>query len=180
MQRSHKIRLVPNNKAQTYFAQACGCARLAKTHYRLRCIRQDYLHKMTTAIAANYSDVCMEDLCVKGMVCNRRLAKSLSDASFGEIRRQLAYKAERLHFVDRFFPSTKLCMACGQLHDMPLHKRVFECDCGVGPIDRDLHAAQNVLRQGLPDCKPVEMGALAGSSTVSETTVCEAGNTLNG
>ena len=154
--------------------------RLAKTHYRLRCIRQDYLHKMTTAIAANYSDVCMEDLCVKGMVCNRRLAKSLSDASFGEIRRQLTYKAERLHFVDRFFPSTKLCMACGQLHDMPLHKRVFECDCGVGPIDRDLHAAQNVLRQGLPDYKPVEMEALAGSSTVSETTVCEAGNTLNG
>lgn len=154
--------------------------RLSTAHYKLRCVRLDYLHKMTTTIAASYSDVCMEDLCAKGMVRNRRLAKSLSDASFGEIRRQLGYKVRRIHFVDRFFPSTKLCMSCGQLHDMPLGKRVFECDCGVGPIDRDLHAAQNILRQGLPDYKPVEMVALANSSIVSETTICEAGNTLKG
>jgi len=150
-------------------------ALLSKAHYRLRCVRQDYLHKMTTAIAANYSDVCMEDLCTKGMVRNKRLAKSLYDASFGEIRRQLEYKVQRLHFVDRFFPSTKLCMACGQLHDMPLSKRTFECDCGVGPINRDLHAAQNILRQGLPDYKPVEMKALAAGNG-GETVVREAGN----
>lgn len=154
--------------------------RLAKAHYRLRCVRQDYLHKMTTMIASTYSDVCMEDLCTKGMVRNRHLAKSLSDASFGEIRRQLAYKAQHLHFVDRFFPSTKLCMDCGQLHDMPLSKRIFECDCGVGQIDRDLHAAQNILRQGLPDYKPVEMEALTDRSLISETTVYEAGNTHKG
>ena len=155
-------------------------ARLSVAHYKLRCVRLDYLHKMTTTIALAYSDVCMEDLYTKGMVQNRRLAKSLSDASFGEIRRQLVYKAERVHFVDRFFPSTKLCMSCGQLHDMPLNKRIFKCDCGVGPIDRDLHAAQNILRQGLPDYKPVEMEALANGSIVSETTVREAGNTLKG
>lgn len=154
--------------------------RLAKAHYKLRCVRQDNLHKMTTHIARTYTDVCMEDLCVKGMVRNGRLSKSLSDAAFGEIRRQLAYKARRLHFVDRFFPSTKLCMDCGQLHGMPLSKRTFECDCGVGPIDRDLHAAQNILRQGLPDFKPVEMVALADSSIVSETAVREAGNTHKG
>ena len=153
---------------------------LSRAHYKLRCLRQDHLHKMTTFIANKYTDVCLEDLNIRGMVRNRCLAKSLSDAACGEIRRQLGYKVRRVHFVGRFFPSTRLCMRCGQLHDMPLSKRVFECACGVGPVDRDLHAAQNILRQGLPDVKPVEMEALANSCSVSETTICEAGNTLKG
>ena len=104
---------------------------------------------LTTWITQNYSDICMEDLNAKGMVKNRRLSKAVSDASFGEIRRQLEYKAIRLHFVDRYFPSSKLCRQCGQLHDMPLRKRVFSCDCGVPNMDRDHHAAENILQQGL-------------------------------
>lgn len=125
--------------------------KLSNLHYKIKCVRQDSHHKMTTFITQNYSDICMEDLNSKGMLKNRRLSKALSDVSFGEIRRQLGYKSIRLHFVDRFFPSTKLCMNCGQLHTMPLSKRIFECDCGIDPIDRDLHAAQNILRQGLPE-----------------------------
>lgn len=125
--------------------------KLSKLHYKIKCSRQDHLHKMTTWISQNYSDVCLEDLNVRGMVKNRRLAKSVSDAGFYEIRKQLEYKSIRTHFVDRFFPSTKLCINCGQLHDMPLHKRVFKCDCGTPDIDRDLHASQNILRQGLPE-----------------------------
>jgi putative transposase len=125
--------------------------KLSRLHYKISCTRQDAIHKMTSEISKNYSDVCMEDLNSKGMIKNRRLSKAVSDASFGEIRRQLSYKAIRIHFVDRYFPSTKLCMNCGQLHNMSLNKRVFECGCGVGPIDRDLHAAQNILRQGLPE-----------------------------
>ncbi len=141
--------------------------KLSKLHYKIRCIRQDYIHKMTSWIANNYSDVCIEDLNASGMMKNRHLSKSIADVSFHEIRRQLEYKAIRVHIVDRFFPSTKLCMNCGQLHDMPLHKRTFTCDCGVGPIDRDLHAAQNILRQGLSEgfankrIKPVDLEALA-------------------
>lgn len=135
-------------------------ARLANLHYRISCQRGDHIHKITSAITKEFTDVVLEDLNVNGMVKNRRLAKVVSDASFREIRRQLEYKAERSHLVDRFFPSTKLCMDCGTLHEMPLSKRIFECDCGVGPLDRDLHAAQNILRQGLPDYKPVEREAL--------------------
>jgi putative transposase len=124
--------------------------KVAKLHYKIKCVRQDYLHKVTTWISQNYSDVYLENLNVSGMMKNRRLSKAVSDVSFYETRRQLEYKSLRVHFVDRFFPSTKLCMSCGQLNDMPLHKRVFKCDCGVPDIDRDLHAAQNILRQGLP------------------------------
>lgn len=126
--------------------------KLSKLHYRIKCVRQDVIHKMTSYLADNYSDIVMEDLNTEGMLRNRKLSKALADVGFGEVRRQLEYKAIRIYFVDRFFPSTKLCMSCGQLHDMPLSKRIFKCDCGVGPVDRDLHAAQNILRQGLPEC----------------------------
>ena len=136
-------------------------ARLANLHYKISCRRSDHIHKITSTITKKFTDVVLEDLNVKGMAKNRRLAKSVSDASFGEVRRQLEYKSERIHFVDRFFPSTKLCMACGTLYDMPLSQRVFECDCGVGPMDRDIHAAQNILRQGLPG---IETACGEGSS----------------
>lgn len=125
-------------------------SKLSLAHYKLSCERADFIHKLTSVVTKTYSDVCLEDLNVAGMLKNRKLAKAVSDASFREIRRQLEYKAERLHVIDRFFPSTKLCMSCGTLHEMPLSQRVFKCDCGVGPLDRDLHAAQNILRQGLP------------------------------
>ena len=150
---------------------------LSKLHYKIGCVRKDYIHKMTSAIANKYTDVCLEDLNVFGMVKNRRLSKVISDAAFYEIRRQLEYKADKVHLVNRYFPSSKLCMQCGQKHDMPLNQRIFKCDCGYGPIDRDLNASQNILRQGLPDIKPVEMEALVDSGVVNETAVCEAGNT---
>lgn len=138
--------------------------KLSKLHQKIANVRADHIHKMTSSISSKYDCVCLEDLSTAGMVKNRRLAKSISDVSFGEITRQLEYKSKLVLKVGRFFPSTKLCRNCGQLHDMPLSKRVFECECGVGPIDRDLHAAQNILvegiRQGLPDFKPVEMSVL--------------------
>lgn len=123
--------------------------KLAKLHYKIACGRKDTTHKLTSYLSRNYSDVCIEDLNVAGMVKNHRLAKAISDCSFSEIRRQLEYKAIRMHTVGRFFPSTKLCMNCGQLHDMPLSKRAFICDCGVGPEDRDLHAAKNIEVEGM-------------------------------
>ena len=133
--------------------------KLKKWHYRIRCVRQDVIHKMTRFIADNYSAAYLEDLNVSGMMKNKKLSKHIADASFYEIRRQLEYKLLATSAVDRFFPSTKLCMECGKLHEMPLSKRIFEC-CS-GPIDRDLHAAQNILRQGLADVKCVETTALA-------------------
>lgn len=133
--------------------------KLSKLHLRIHNTRSDATHKLTAFIANNYSDVCVEDLNAAGMVINKRLAKAVADASFGEIIRQLNYKCIRVHKVSRWFPSTRLCGRCGQIHDMPLGKRTMKCDCGV-EIDRDLNAAINILRQGLPDYKPVELEAL--------------------
>lgn len=140
-------------------------AKLALSHYHLGCVRTDSIHKMTTLITKKYYDVCLEDLNVKGMIKNSKLAKAVGDASFSEIRRQIEYKADRVHLVSMWFPSTRLCSSCGQLHKMPLSKRIFECDCGLSPVDRDLNAARNILlegiRRGSADFKPVEKEALA-------------------
>ena len=139
--------------------------KLGQLHHKISCVRADDIHKMTSTVSKNYSGVCIEDLSSKNMMKNKNLAKSLADASFGEIKRQLLYKVDKVIQVSRWFPPIKLCSNCGQLNEMPLSKRTFECDYGFGPIDRDWNAAKNILlegiRQGLPDFKPVEMEALA-------------------
>ena len=153
--------------------------KVARLHYKITCMRSDVIHKVTTEIVLNNDFIAMEDLNVKGMVKNHKLAKAVSDASMSEFRRQIVYKSamydSKVHFIDRFFPSTKLCMNCGQIHDMPLSKRVFTCDCGIEPEDRDVHAAKNIVGQALAELTPVEMEALADRSFISETTVVEAG-----
>jgi putative transposase len=81
-------------------------------------------------------------------VKNHRPARSILDMGWFELFRQLEYKAlasgSLVIKADRFFPNMKLCMNCGQLHDMPLNKRTFKCDCGCEEMDRDLHSAQNL------------------------------------
>lgn len=137
-------------------------AKLARLHLRIADVRKDALHKLTTRLAAEYSTVAIEDLNVAGMVKNRSLARSVSDAGFGEFRRQLTYKCAmtgaRLVVVDRWFPSSKTCCECGVIHEMPLSKRTVDCVCG-NRKDRDHNAAINILRQAL-SVKPVESGAL--------------------
>lgn len=127
--------------------------KLAVLHNRIKNQRLDYTHKMTTQIARRYRIIGIENLNVSGMVRNHKLALSISDASFGEIRRQLEYKAEWyggvVVSVDRFFPSSKLCYRCGQIKsDLVLADRVFVCDCGHVE-DRDLNAARNIETKAL-------------------------------
>lgn len=96
----------------------------------------------------------IEDLTVRSMVKNHRLARAISDAAWSEFRNMLEYKAawygREVITVDRFFPSTKLCSRCGTLAgDMPLHVRTWTCEgCGV-THDRDGNAANNLLAAGL-------------------------------
>jgi putative transposase len=122
-------------------------AKLAKAHHRIACVRHDSIHKFTTELVLNNSLIGVEDLNVKGMMGNSRLARSLADVSFGEIRRQLTYKAgwygSELVIYPRFKPSSKMCCVCGAIHDMPLAKRVMSCPCG-NKIDRDWNAAINI------------------------------------
>ena len=128
-------------------------AKVARIHAHVANCRSDAIHKATTMIARMYSTVCIEDLNVAGMVKNRRLARSVSDASLGEFRRQLEYKTTRtgavLRVIDRWYPSSKTCSACGAVKaKLSLSERVYRCDaCGLS-IDRDLNAAVNILVAG--------------------------------
>ncbi len=120
-----------------------------KVHHRVANQRADALHKLTTKIRAEYGTVVVEDLNVAGMLKNRRLARKIADAGFGEIRRQLTYKGRRnaTHTIvaNRWYPSSKTCSNCGAVKaKLPLHVRVFDCDACPLVMDRDENAAHNL------------------------------------
>ncbi|MFE6153514.1 IS607 family element RNA-guided endonuclease TnpB [Streptomyces sp. NPDC057889] len=121
-----------------------------RVHHRVANLRADALHKLTTSIAAEYGTVVVEDLNVAGMLRNRRLARRIADAGFGEIRHQLEYKtrqrhASRLVVADRWYPSSKTCSECGAVKaKLPLHVRTYECDACDLVLDRDDNAALNL------------------------------------
>ncbi|MFD4596391.1 RNA-guided endonuclease InsQ/TnpB family protein [Streptomyces sp. NPDC058464] len=128
--------------------------KVAKIHARIADRRRDMLHKITTRLVRENQTLVIEDLTVRNMVRNHMLARAISDASWSEFRSMLEYKAawygREVIAVDRFFPSSRLCSACGTLKDkMPLNVRTWTCDgCGT-THDRDVNAANNLLAAGL-------------------------------
>jgi putative transposase len=138
-------------KSKNWFKQGIRVARLYR---KLRNKRTDFIHKTTTQLAKTKSVIVMEDLNVKGMVKNHCLAKSISNAAFGEIKRQLEYKTiwygSELIMVSRWFPSSKMCSACGFIKkDLSLSERTWICpDCHT-EHERDFNAATNILVEGL-------------------------------
>jgi IS605 OrfB family transposase len=125
--------------------------RLARAHARVAHIRRDTLHKFTTELTTSYGTIAVEHLQVAGMLRNRRLARRIADAGWGELRRQLDYKTtwygSVLVAADRWYPSSKTCSACGAVKaKLLLSARVFHCEvCGLR-VDRDLNAARNLAR----------------------------------
>ncbi len=123
--------------------------RLSRLHRQVADQRRDAIHKLTSRLAEGYGTVVVEDLHVAGMLRNRRLARRISDAAFGEIRRQLEYKTAwnggALIVADRWLPSSKTCSACGVVKtNLRLSERTFTCEhCGA-VLDRDLNAACNL------------------------------------
>jgi putative transposase len=128
--------------------------KLAKQHAHVANIRKDASHNLTTNLCKNHALVGIEDLHIAGMLKNHKLAQAVADTGMGEIRRQLEYKASRsgvhLVVIDRWFPSSKMCSACGWIdEDQDLSDRVFICqECGL-VIDRDLNAATNILHEAI-------------------------------
>lgn len=123
--------------------------KIARLHRQIANIRKDTLHKLTSYLAKNHSQIGIEDLNVSGMMANHKLAKAIADMGFYEFRRQLEYKCElydsKLVVVDRWFPSSKTCSNCGTKKEaLPLSERVFNCNCCGLEIDRDLNASINL------------------------------------
>ena len=137
--------------------------KIAKLHYRISCIRSDFIHKLTTNLAKNHSKIVIENLNISGLMKNGKLSKAIADSGFYEFRRQLTYKTElygsKLIIADRFFPSSKLCPSCGhKKNKLPLSVRVYQCDnhdCDW-VADRDYSASLNLLGLAEPDFTPVE------------------------
>lgn len=123
--------------------------KLAKLHARIANIRADAMHKFTSDLTRRFHTISIEDLNVRGMMANRRLARSIADMSFYELRRQLDYKAEArgglVVAADRWFASSKTCSACGHRREhLALSVRRWECsECGAQHC-RDVNAAINL------------------------------------
>jgi putative transposase len=127
--------------------------KVARLHAKISDARRDTLQKFTTKIIRENQAIFVEGLNVAGMVQNHNLAKHIVDAAFGEIFRELEYKAKwygRTYFpLDRFFPSSKLCSSCGHLLDeLPLSIREWNCPACSAHHDRDINAAINIKRAG--------------------------------
>ncbi len=160
--------------------------KVAKLHADISNIRKDTLHKLTTFLTDNFQYIAIEDLNIKGMMANNKLARTISDLGLYEFRRQLEYKCKlkgnSLTIADRFYPSSKTCSCCGNIkEDLKLKDRIYKCvACGL-IIDRDLNASINLnrLNENVPPVRreftPVEMVALLNSQGL-KTSIAEAGS----
>lgn len=128
--------------------------KLAKLHEKIKNQRKDFQHKISRLIVNENQVIISEDLNVKGMLNNHKLAKSIQDASFSSFCNMIAYKANEQHRqyikIDTFYPSSKLCHCCGfKYSGLKLDERFWKCpDCGTY-LDRDENAAINILNEGL-------------------------------
>ena len=129
-------------------------SKLATIHEKVTNIRKDYLHKVSTEIIKNHDVICIEDLAVKNMMKNHKLAQAFSDVSLGTFYTMLGYKAnwndKTVVKIDRFFPSSKTCNVCNYINqDLTLKDREWTCiGCGT-KHDRDFNASINIKKQGI-------------------------------
>jgi putative transposase len=138
--------------------------KVARLHARISDTRRDRLQKFTTKIISENQAIFVEGLNVAGMVKNHSLARHIADAAFGEIFRELEYKAAwygRTYLeLDRFFPSSKLCSSCGHLlEELPLSVREWDCPACGAHHDRDINAAINIKLVGKYLLKTTRSGA---------------------
>ena len=143
--------------------------KLAKLHLKLDNRKNDYLHKVSNKIIEENQLIVVEDLDIQGMMKTKSIARGLQDVNLGAFKTMLGYKADwndrTLIQVDRWFPSSKLCSACGSKHDsLTLADRTWTCAVCKTTHDRDLNAAKNILAEGL------KVGLSSPEFTLGETT----------
>ena len=137
--------------SQNYIKQKM---KLAKLHLHIKNMRHDFLHKISRKLINENQVIVLEDLNVKGMIKNKNLAKAIQDVGWGTFKTFLTYKSEwdnkHVVFVDRFFPSSKLCGGCREKNVLlSLSEREWICpNCGLRH-DRDINAAENIKQEGL-------------------------------
>lgn len=149
--------------------------RVARIQEKIHNCRIDKLHKISTNLVRKYDVICCEDLNVKGMQKNHRLAKNINDASWGTFLTLLSYKMDRedkqLIKVGRFYPSSKTCHHCGYVkEDLSLDDRVWECPKCGSLIDRDLNASINILNEGI---KNISAGTVDYTEGVDVRLACK-------
>src|SRR6266699_296394 len=158
---------------------------VARLHYRITCLRDDLLHKLTTQLASCYGIIGIEDLNLKGLLKNRKLARSFSDAALGKLLTLLTSKMEQrggqVIKVDRFFPSSKTCHCCGwKWETMQLSDRIFLCQnphCAYFQFeqDRDWNASLNILYEALRLIGPIDQAATGTGSDDGVNLAVDAG-----
>ena len=141
--------------------------KLAKVYKKINDKKQYYLHQVSNSLINENQVICMENLNVKGMLKNHKLAESISEMNFGEFKQMLEYKARwynrKLVYVDRFYPSSKTCSCCGHIYkELSLNEREWTCPQCNTYHDRDVNAAVNILNEGM---------RLVGSCTTEFTLV---------
>jgi len=148
--------------------RARAAAKVARAHRKVRNARRDFLHRTSTKLIRAADTIVIEDLNVAGMVRSRHLARAISDCGWGEFRRQLTYKCARygrdLVVIDRWYPSSKTCSACGHLlAELSLGTRRWTCPRCRARHDRDINAAKNILAAGLAVAQGTPPGDACGA-----------------
>lgn len=155
-----KARLPKGTRLPVSNNRTKSAATLARLHARIAHVRADFTHKLTTRLCRENQAVVIEDLYVKGMLANDKLARAISDVGFGMFRSQIEYKAKRygtrLVIADRWYPSSRLCSVCDWKNDrLTLKDREWTCpECGTHH-DRDQNAALNLKRLATATALPV-------------------------
>ena len=142
----------PLHECKNYMKQK---RKVASIHAKIRNCRRDFEHKLSAEIIKNHDVICLEDLNIKGMMKNHRLAKAVGDASFSEFSHMLAYKGEwygrEVIHIGRYYPSSQICSVCGTV--VPVTKdlciRKWECPHCGSHHDRDINAAKNIEKEGM-------------------------------
>ena len=140
--------------------------KLNRTHERIRNIRKDFLHKLSTHITMKYKYICIEDLTVSNMMKNKNLSKYIAEQGWRDFRTMLEYKAEKhdckIITADRWFPSSQICSCCGNVlqgkDKLKLSQRVYHCHECNNKIDRDYNAAVNLKLYGMRSIGQVKEG----------------------